>query len=76
MQKELTIRLDEKVYDGLRDAVGDEGASAFIENLIRPFVVLQDLENAYEQQSLDVARESEAEEWSEAMIQDVSDEPR
>jgi hypothetical protein len=39
-------------------------------------VLNRNLEAAYKQMSLDEKRESEALEWSEAMMGDVSDEPR
>jgi hypothetical protein len=43
MQKKLTITLDERVYDGLHSAIGRRGISRFIESLVRPFVVGEDL---------------------------------
>jgi predicted CopG family antitoxin len=76
MQKKLTITVDEKVYEGLHKVVGRRRISRFIEDLVRPYVLSQDLESAYQQMARDEVREAEALEWSEATIGDVSDEPR
>ena len=76
MQKKLTITVDEKVYEGLHKVVGRRRISRFIEDLVRPYVLSQDLEAAYQQMGRDEVRETEALEWSEATIGDVSDEPR
>ena len=76
MQKKLTITVDEKVYEGLHKVVGRRRISRFIEDLVRPYVLRQDLEAAYQQMGRDEVREAEALEWSEATIGDVSDEPR
>jgi len=76
MQKKLTITIDEKVYKGLHTIVGPGNISQFIESLVRPHVVDQDLESAYKQMGEDEFREAEALEWSEGTIGDVSDESR
>ena len=76
MQRKLTITVDETVYDGLYRVVGARRISQFIEELVRPHVVPRDLSDAYAQMAADEARESEATEWIEAMIGDVSDETR
>lgn len=76
MLKKLTITIDEEVYDGLYQVVGRRRISRFIEDLVRPHVLAQDLEAAYEQMATDEEREAEALEWAEAMIGDVSDETR
>ena len=76
MQKKLTITIDEKVYKGLHRVIGQRLISQFIESLVRPHVIPQDLEAAYKQMAQDEAREAEALDWSEATIGDVSDEPR
>ena len=74
MRKKLTITIDEKVYEGLYTVIGQRRISCFIEDLVRPHVIPQDLETAYKQMAHDKERESEALEWSEATIGDVSDE--
>jgi predicted CopG family antitoxin len=76
MQKKLTITIDQRVYDGLHTVVGRRRISRFIESLVRPHVVRDDLEAAYRQMAADEAREAEALEWAEATIGDVADETR
>ncbi|OGE22238.1 MAG: addiction module antitoxin [Candidatus Dadabacteria bacterium RBG_19FT_COMBO_40_33] len=76
MQRKLTITIDEKVYKGLHRVIGQGRISQFIESLVRPHVIPQDLEAAYKQMAQDETREAEALEWSEATIGDVSDELR
>ena len=43
MVKKLTIRLDERVYDALHNVVGRRRISRFIESLVRPHAIMQDL---------------------------------
>jgi len=74
MQKKLTITIDEKVYEALYRVIGRRRISRFIEDLVRPYVISQDLEAAYRQMAQDEERESEALEWAEATIGDVNDE--
>ncbi|CAN5419085.1 hypothetical protein BH20ACI1_BH20ACI1_03110 [soil metagenome] len=76
MQKELTITIDEQVYEGLHNVVGKQEISRFIESLVRPHVVKSNLEDAYREMALDEERENEALEWSEATNGDVADETR
>ena len=76
MQKKLTITVDEQVYEGLHQVVGRRRISQFIESLVRPHVVRENLAAAYRDMALDEAREDEALEWAEATVRDVADEPR
>jgi predicted CopG family antitoxin len=76
MQKKLTITLDEAVYEGLQKVIGRRRISRFIEDLLRPHVLGQDLEAAYQQMAQDEEREAEALAWAEATLSDVSDDPR
>ena len=76
MQKKLTITLDEAVYDGLQKVIGRRRISRFIEDLLRPHVLGQDLEAAYQQMAHDEEREADASAWAEATLSDVSDDPR
>lgn len=76
MRKELTISLDEDVYDGLVRVAGAEQLSGLIERIVRPYVIRPDLEAAYRRMSQDPQRESEALEWSEGVIGDLSHEAR
>jgi hypothetical protein len=76
MQKKLTITVDAEVYDGLYRAVGPRRISQFIEDLVRPHVVSENLSAAYAEMAADEAREVEAQAWSDALLEDVSDETR
>jgi predicted CopG family antitoxin len=76
MQKKLTITVEEDVYDGLYRVVGPRRISQFIEELVRPHVVEDDLSAAYADMAADEARESEALEWSDALLLDGADEAR
>lgn len=76
MQKKLTITVDERVYEGLHKRVGAGRISRFIENLVRPHVLDEELESAYAQMAQDDKREADAIEWAEGTLGDVSDEPR
>ena len=76
MQKKLTITVEEQVYEGLYNVVGQRNISQFINSLVRPHVLKPDLEAAYRDMAADEAREAEALEWAEATIGDVKDETR
>jgi len=76
MQKKLTITVNEQVYEGLHRVIGRRNISQFIESLVRPHVLEKDLEAAYRDMAQNESRESEALEWAEATLGDVSDEPR
>ncbi|CAN5719796.1 MAG: addiction module antitoxin [Gemmatimonadetes bacterium] len=76
MQKKLTITVDEHVYDGLYRVVGPRRISQFIEDLVRPHVIEEDLLSAYADMAADESREKEAEGWSESLLMDVADEAR
>jgi len=71
MQKKLTITIDDEVYKGLYRVVGPRKISAFIEDLVRPHVVLPELDAAYEAMAADEARETEALALAEAVIGDI-----
>jgi hypothetical protein len=76
MQREITITLDEQIYQGLYRVVGPEHISQFIESLLRPHVIGVDLESAYRQMAEDQDRESEAFDWAEATVGDIADETK
>lgn len=76
MKKKLTITVDERIYDGLYRHVGPRRISRFIEDLVRPHVIAEDLSAAYKAMAQDEAREAEAAEWSDSLLQDVADEAR
>jgi len=68
MQKKLTITLDERVYDSLHRVIGRRRISRFIESVVRPYVLRDDLRTAYQQMAADEAREAQALEWAEATV--------
>lgn len=76
MRKKLTITVDEQVYEGLHEVIGNRRISRFIEDLVRPHVLSPDLEAAYAEMAQDEAREADALKWAEATIGDVSNEAR
>ena len=76
MQRKLTITIDEAVYEGLYRKVGPGKIARFIEEIVRPHVVDADLDPVYEEMARDENRERDAEEWSEALLGDVQDDPR
>jgi predicted CopG family antitoxin len=76
MQKKLTITVDQEVYEGLYRVVGPRRISQFIESLVRPHVLGDDLSAGYAEMAADEAREAAAEEWSDALLRDVADETR
>jgi hypothetical protein len=72
VQREPTITVDEKVYEGLYAVVGSRRISRFIESLVRPHVLFPELEAAYSETAEDEERATEELEWAEATIGDVS----
>jgi hypothetical protein len=72
MTKKLTITLDENVYRGLKAKIGPGRISHFIETLVRPHVLNEELEKGYAEMAEDRNREEEALEWSEALICDAN----
>jgi predicted CopG family antitoxin len=74
MQKKLTITIDEKVYFGLHKVIGPRKISRFVEELVRPHVVKNELESAYAQMAKDKSREKEALEWVEGTFGDSAHE--
>jgi predicted CopG family antitoxin len=75
VQKKLTITIDEKVYEGLRSVIGQRKISHFIEELVRPHVLDEELDAGYAEMARDEAAEATALEWSEGLIGDMGDEP-
>jgi predicted CopG family antitoxin len=70
MHKKLTITVDEEVYRGLRRKIGPRRISQFIEDLVRPHVVSEDLAAAYSDMAEDEQREQEATEFSDGVLED------
>lgn len=76
MHKRMTITLDEAVYEGLYRTVGKRRMSQFIEDLVRPHVMGNSLDEGYRAMAADKEREIEAKEWSDALAADMADEKR
>ena len=76
MQRKLTITIDEAVYQGLYRKIGPGKIARFIEEIVRPHVIDAELDSVYREMARDEARERDAEDWSEALLGDVSDDPR
>ncbi|MCK5374311.1 MAG: addiction module antitoxin [Alphaproteobacteria bacterium] len=71
MMKKLTISVSEEVYEGLYAKIGAGRISRFIDNLARPHVVDQDIEDGYKAMSQDDARELQANEWTSGLINEA-----
>ena len=68
MQKKLTITIDEQVYQKLYSVIGSGKISKFIEGLVKPHLVTNELEKSYISMSNDDLRELEALEWIEESL--------
>ena len=67
MHRKLTITVSDDVYRGLHQKVGRGEISRFIENLVRPHVVGDDLLAGYQAMAADTEREQEALECIESV---------
>jgi hypothetical protein len=76
MHKRMTITLDETVYEGLYRMIGRRRMSQFIEDLVRPHVLGSSLDDGYRAMAADTVRETEAQEWCNALAGDMADEAR
>lgn len=76
MHKRMTITLDEAVYEGLYRTIGKRHMSQFIEELLRPHVLGQSLEDGYRAMASDQAREEEAQDWCNGLSGDMRNEAR
>lgn len=76
MHKRMTITLNEVVYDGLYRTIGKRRMSQFIEDLLRPHVLDTSLDEGYRAMAADAARETQAQEWCNALAKDVNSEAR
>ena len=73
MRKKLTITLDETVYETLHKLIGRGNISQYIEGLLRPKLIEGAIEDGYREMAMDVEREQEALEWSNALIGDADE---
>ena len=67
----MLISIDVSIYNGLLRVVGRGKISRFIEDLVRPYVSEEALDAAYREMAADKEHETEAREWSEALIGDI-----
>jgi predicted CopG family antitoxin len=74
VRRKLTITIDEEVYDGLHRVVGRRHISRFLNDLARPHVIPDALEEGYRAMAADEEHEREAMEWIEDLA-DIPDEP-
>jgi hypothetical protein len=75
-RRKLTITVEDAVYRGLHKIVGPRNISRFLNDLARPHVVRERLDEGYRAMANDKEREGEAAEWSEELVGDAGDEPR
>lgn len=68
MQKKLTISIDEVVYQQLHTVIGERKISKFIENLVKPYVINDEIKSAYVEMAQDVQSEQEAYDWIEGTL--------
>lgn len=76
LHRKLTITVEDSVYRGLHKVVGPRNISRFLNDLARPHVVRDRLEEGYRAMAADEKREAEATQWSEGLLGGVADEPR
>lgn len=69
MQKKLTITIDEAVYYRLYSVIGERKISKFIEQLVKPYVINEELGAAYKAMAKDTKAEEQANEWVEGLIE-------
>jgi len=78
MAKELTITLDDAIYNGLCDKVPREDINAFFDVLLRPRVLpppnLAEREASYREQAADEAREFASRRLNEVLVGGRDDE--
>ena len=72
-RRKLTITVEDAVYKGLHRVVGRRNISRFLNELARPHVTDERLEEGYRSMAADEQREAEATQWSEGLVGDVAD---
>ena len=75
MRRKLTITVDDEVYRGLHRVVGRRHISRFLNDLARPHVVVDALEEGYRAMAADEEHEREATEWIEGLGGDLAARP-
>ena len=72
MYKQMTITLDNSVYEGLLRIAGQRQINQYIEGVLKAVI----LEEGYKAMAADEQRESEALEWCNALAKDNANEAR
>jgi len=73
VRRKLTITVEEEVYDGLHRVIGRHNIGRFLNDLARPYVVQDALDEGYLAMAADQDREREAVAWIEGVVADVAD---
>jgi predicted CopG family antitoxin len=76
MQRKLTITVSDEVYRSLHAKIGAGKISRFIDRLARAHLLEEGLREGYAAMAADEEREREAEEWTENLTPDATDEAR
>jgi hypothetical protein len=66
MQKQMTISVEEDVYNALAPLMAKKALGAYISNLVRSQTKIPSLEEEYKAMAADTEREKEAQEWCNA----------
>lgn len=72
MQHKMTITVGQEVFEGLQRAVGNGDVSRFIEDVLRPHVLDQGLDEGYAAMAADAEREEEARQWCAGLADDLA----
>lgn len=82
MYKEMTIQIDEQIYDNISTQFDKQKISQFVENLFKNLLTLNqissvakvtefdDLEQGYMAMAQDSEREQDAQAWANALVTD------
>lgn len=71
MSKKLTITVEDAIYDLLYLKVGARKIGKFLQELARPYLMDDQLDDAYAAMAEDEAREAEARDWSDNLLYDA-----
>ncbi|GHV95795.1 hypothetical protein AGMMS50293_21150 [Spirochaetia bacterium] len=66
MQRQMTISVEEDVYNILAPLMAQKTLGEYISNLVRSRNKTQEMEEAYKAMAADTEREKEAQEWCNA----------
>ena len=72
IKKKVTLMLDSDIYDSLKSKAGERGIGAYMSNLVRPLIVVADIDSGYKALSQDASARKESREWLENMNEPLS----